>query len=221
MPADNMFDLHFPKGGVDVSRQAMSQPWRPGPPGVEGEPTRIYTTALARTVRAYDPITRRWRAGSGAALARYVGSPVVAGKLIQHLNTVVGVSSTAGTGTMQGSQLGRIVELVAVCQGRVFWASPTDDPDDRTLTESTNSASTTPPLSFAGVVRSTANNQKLWLVDGTRYRQYTPITHVVSDWAATAGSLPRVSGTTDGCRLITTYRGRNVLSGLIGDPANW
>lgn len=218
---DNYFDMHFPRGGMDVSRAAMSQPWRQGPPGVGGEPTRIYTTALARNARSFDPVTNRWRGGSRSGLAKYVSSPVVNGKLVQHLNTVVGVVPEAQE--VQGSQLGRVVEGIATCQGRLFWFSPTTDPADRVLTEATNSSSTTPPLNFAGLHRSAPNNQKLWIVDGDHYRKYTPITHVVSDWTATAGELPKatVDGVIYKARLICTYRGRTVLSGIIGDPQNW
>jgi hypothetical protein len=217
--ADNYFDLHFPRGGMDTSRAAMKQPWRPGPPGVGGEPTRIYTTSLARNVRSFDPITNRWRGGSRAGLKKYIANPVIAGWLIQHLKTVVGVSDSIGA-DMQGSQLGRVVEGIATCQGRVFWFSPTEDPDDRALTEATNSSSTTPPLNFNGLHRSSANNQKLYLVDGTHYRIYTPITHTVTDWTASAGSLPE-DGDGNTARLIATYRGSTVLSGLLGDPQNW
>lgn len=219
---EDYFDLHFPKGGVDISRQAMKQPWRDGPRRPDGEPTRIYTCASAVNVRAYSPSDLRIRGGSRGGLKKYVADPVIAGWLVQHLNTVVGVSSSgvSGSGTLQGSLSGRVVTVIAVCQGRVFYFLPADDPEDRVFAEATNNSSTTPPLNFSGVVESSANNQKLYLVDGARYRVYQPLVNTVSDWVATAGTLP-VDSDGNRARLITTWRGRTVLSGLLKDSANW
>ena len=219
MPDDTKYmDLHFPRGGVDRSKAAMSQPWRPGPAGPGGEPTRIYSSADAENCASFDPITERLRGGSRGGLLKWVSNPAVSGWLIQHLNSIAAVGSV-GAG-MQGSQLGRVVEVIATCQGRVFWVSPTEDPDDRALTEATNNSSTTPPLSFSGLHRSAPNNQKLYLVDGSRYRVYTPITHTVTDWTATAGTLP-VDADGNTARLISTYRGSTWLAGVEGDPGNW
>lgn len=218
MPANEIYrDLHFPKAGLDLSRSAMAQPWRQGPPGPDGAPTRVYTSAKELNVRGYDPFTRRLRGGSRCGLSMYVNGAAVDGWLIQHLNTVVGVDPEDA---VQGSQLGRVVTGIAVCQGRLFSFQPADDLADRTLTEATNSADTDPPMNFSGIVSSSADNQKLYLVDGTHYRFYTPATNVVDDWTASAGSLPEGSDS-DTARLITTWRGRIVLSGLITDSQNW
>lgn len=218
MPANEQLqDLHFPKGGVELSKAAMSQPWRPGPPRPGGEPTRIYTCADAENVRTFDPLTDRMRGGSRACLGRWCQNPVIAGWLIQHLNTVTGAEAVP----LQGSQSGRVVTGVAVCQGRVFWFEPADDPTLRVITEATNSSSTTPPLNFSGLVRSAPNHQKLWLVDGTHYRRFTPITNIVDDWPLTAGIAHPRDSSSNGARLIALWRGRIVLSGLLLDGANW
>lgn len=214
MPAEERIsDLHFPKAGIDVSRAFSSQPWRQGPTLSDGEPTRVYTCADAVNVRGFDPLTRRFRGGSRIGLARYVNSPVIAGWLVQHLNTVVGVEEDVAA---QSSLLGRVVTGIAVSQGRVFWF----EPGGSVLTEATNSSATNPPLNFTGLVQSAANNQKLYLVDGVHYRIFTPITNVVSTWTATSGTLP-VDGSGNTARLITTWRGRTVLSGLLEDSQNW
>lgn len=222
MPPEQLRDLHYPKGGIDVSRSAMSQPWREGPPNPDGEPTRIYTAPIAVNTRGYDPLTSRLRGGSRVGLARYVEDPVVADWLVQHLATVTGVdhSGVSGSGTLQGSLSGRVVTGIAVSQGRVFSFQPVDELSTRSFTEATNNSSTTPALNFTGIVDSSPNNQKLWMVDGQHYRVYQPIVNTVSDWTATAGSLP-VDTDSNTCRLITTWRGRTVLSGLLEDAQNW
>lgn len=216
-PEGRPADLHYPKGGIDRSRQVARQPWRPGPRRPDGEPTRIYTTHEAVNVRGYDPLTRRFRGGSRCGIGHYLDSAVVAGWHVQHLASI---ANTDSTGMVQSSLLGRLVTGIAVSQGRVF----SFQPGGTSFTEATNAASTTPPLSFSGVMQSAPNNQDLWIVDGTRYRVYSPLTpaNTISDWTTTAGSLPRADGyPTEGCRLITTWRGRTVLSGLLHDPANW
>lgn len=214
---ENFQDLHFPKGGIDRSRAAQSQPWRQGPPRFDGEPTRIYTCHDGVNVRGFDPLSSRFRGGSRIGLKRYCPSPAVAGWIVQHLNTVVGVEVGVAT---QTSQLGRVVTGIAVSQGKVFWFEPADDPADRVLTEATNNSATTPPLNFTGVMDSSPNNQKLYIVDGVHYRYFVPITNTVETWTATAGTLP-VDGSGNRARLITTWRGRTVLSGLIDDSQNW
>lgn len=214
-PTEQYQDIHFPKGGIDLSRAAMAQPWRQGPV-VDGEQTRIYTCAVAENVRSFDSIARRIRGGARSGLSRYISAAPIPGWLVQHLNTVVGVDPN---NVSQTSQLGRVVTGILVCQGRVFTFEPSYAPPVAT-TEATNSSSSTPPLNFSGIVSSAPNNQKLWMVDGTHYRRFTPITNVVDNWTASAGTIP-VDGSGNGCRLITTWRGRTVVSGLVGDPANW
>lgn len=54
-----------------------------------------------------------------------------------------------------------------------------------------------------------------YFVDGTFSRDYNNTTNAVSAWVATDGTLPA------GARLIALYRGRIVLSGVVGDPHNW
>lgn len=219
MPPEVYQNLHFPKGGVDKSRRAMMQPWRQGSPDSDGTPTRIYTSADALNVRGYSPTDLRIRGGARGGTVRYVTDPVIRGWLIQHLNTVVGIDPGV---TLQGSLSGRVVTGIAVSQGRVFSFQPTDDPADRAFTEATNNSATTPALNFSGVVYSSANNQKLYLVDGVHYRFYQPIVNIVDDWVATAGSLPTAGvSSAPNARLITTWRGRTVLSGLADDSANW
>lgn len=60
---------------------------------------------------------------------------------------------------------------------------------------------------------------RMYLVDGTNYKILDTTTNTVSAWTPTAGTLPIVAS--DTCRLIASYRGRIVLSGLYTDPQNW
>lgn len=212
---DTYLDLHYPKGGVDVSRPFSNQPWRQGPRRADGEPTRIYTSADSENCRSYDPLTQRFRGGSRVGLSRYITNPLVAGWMVQHLNTVVGVREDVAE---QSSLLGRVVTGVAVSQGKVFWFEPGVD----ALTEATNNSATTPPLNFTGVMMSAPNNQKLYIVDGVHYRYFVPITNTVETWTETTsgGTMPS-DGQGNTARLIATYRGSTVLSGLLEDSQNW
>lgn len=85
---ESFTDLHFPKAGVDVSQPFWAQPNRPLP---NGEYAR--TTADALNVRTYEPALNRDRGGSRAGLVKWIDTPVVAGYIIQHLNTIGLVSS--------------------------------------------------------------------------------------------------------------------------------
>ncbi len=72
----------------------------------------------------------------------------------------------------------------------------------------------------ANVIRADDNAGLLYFADGTNYKKYDPTTNTVSAWTASAGSLPTdTSGNKP--RLIVTWNGRTVLSGLPGDGQNW
>lgn len=116
----------------------------------------------------------------------------------------------------QTSQSDRVVTLVAVNQGVVQIANI----GGSLWAPAFNQTGTT--LSTTGVVRSAANNQKLWFADGTTWAYYDPSKNSVLSWTASAGSLPGSNlSPVSYPRLICTWRGRTVVSGLIGDPQNW
>lgn len=116
----------------------------------------------------------------------------------------------------QQSQSGRVVTLVVVSEGNVYVANA----GDTTWTTPTNNSATTPALNDSGIMQSAPNNQKLYIVDGTHFRYYVPLTNSVETWTATAGTLP-VDDQNNAPRLICTWRGRTVVSGLLRDPQNW
>ena len=84
-------------------------------------------------------------------------------------------------------------------------------------------------------VRMTVDFGKVYFCDGTNagYRIYDPVANTVSSWTAAvaasgAGTLPTNNPAgplapinTLGCTIITTWRGRVVMSGLASDPQNW
>ncbi len=110
------------------------------------------------------------------------------------------------------SSSGRVILLVAVSDGDVLindggptWHSPTGG---------TNALS-----SSVNVVRSAVNVQKLWFADGTNWVYYDPSDDTIHTWTATAGSLP-VDSSSNKPRLICTWNGRTVLSGLLKDETS-
>lgn len=131
---------------------------------------------------------------------------------------------------MQQSQSGRVVTVVTVSQGNVIVANA----GDTVWTPAINLSGETPALNFTGLMYSSANNQKLWFADGTNYVYYDPSVNTVFPWTigiyqpgdtgGTPGSqkgvLPR-DNQGNAPRLICTWRGRIVLSGLLNDPQNW
>jgi sugar lactone lactonase YvrE len=59
----------------------------------------------------------------------------------------------------------------------------------------------------------------VYFVDGTNYVVHNAAGDTTLTWTATAGTLPVNSTAT--ARLIALYRGRLVLSGVVGDDHNW
>lgn len=200
MLPESFADLHYPVGGIDLSRPFDRQP--------RG------TTPDAINARCHDVAANSARGGSRSGLDRYVADAVVAGWLVQEINTLT-VHGEPGE-DMQTSSAGRIVYLVSVSQGDVYYTTAGDD----TWTLATNNTGNTPPLNFTGIVRSAPNNLKLYFADGVNWVYFDPRTQSVETWEATFGALP-VDSDDNTPRLICTWRGRTVLSGLIEDPHNW
>lgn len=202
---DTVEDIHFPKAGVELACPAWKQPARK----VAGEYAR--TTRQGKNVRGYEAALQRLRGGSRPGLVKHIAAPLVAGWVVQHLQTV----TTAGTG-VETNQSGRLVYCVAVSQGNVYTATP----GDTSWTAPTNNTGRSPPLNFTGLMQSAANNQKLYFADGVNWTYYDPHAQTVENWTASAGTLPAdEAGNTP--RLIATWRGRTVLSGLLLDQQNW
>lgn len=210
---DESKDLHFPKCGVDRSAGFGKQPARQI---LGGEYAR--TTYLGQNVRAFGPDTLRVRGAARPGLSKWIAPTVTGGTwIVQGLSALVtnGIDPPGG-GMPQQSQSGRVVTLIAVSQGTLSVANA----GDTSWTTPTNNTGETPALNITGFIQSAQNNQKMWLVDGINYAYYAPVTNTVEAWTATAGSLP-VDSDNNTARLICTWRGRTVLSGLLKDPQNW
>lgn len=78
----------------------------------------------------------------------------------------------------------------------------------------------TPFNPSVSVIRGAANQGNMWFVDGTNFTYYDPLQNAVLPWVASQGQLP-VDEKNNAPRLIETWRGRTVLSGLPDDPQNW
>lgn len=207
--------IHFPKAGIDRSGPFGRQPARQV---IGGEWAR--TCYLGNNVRAYDLATGRLRGASRAGLTRIVADRPTGSTqwIIQELNTIVTTGTTEpGGGVPQTSNSGRVVTLVAVSQGNVYILNA----GDTAWTTPTNSSATTPALNVSGVMQSAQNNQKLYIVDGTHYRVYTPATNAVTTWTASNGGTLPTDSSSNAARLICTWRGRTVLSGILKDAQNW
>lgn len=205
---ESFADLHFPLAGVDLSSGFGKQPRRP-----VGSGEYARTTPLGQNVRAFEPSSKRARGGQRAGLARYVAARASGSNFIQGLASLVGAGYTAPGGGVQSSQSGRVVTLVAVAGGNVVVA----DAGASSWTAVTNG---TAALNSSGVVMSAVNNQKLYFADGTNWKYYDPALNSVLPWTASAGALP-VDSAGNKPRLIATWRGRTVLSGLLKDGQNW
>lgn len=210
-PQENFIDLHFPAGGMDLSRPFYKQM----PRDIGGKYAR--TTPYGKNVRGYEAINERNRGGSRAGLVKWAPTAPVSGWILQNLATIVNVGiNPPGGGAVQASQSGRVVTLVAVSQGNVYVMNA----GDTTWTEPTNSTGETPPLNLTGIVRSTCHNQIMYFADGVNRVKYTPATNILSLWTPTAGAFPEdASGNYP--TLICTWRGRIVQSGIEDDPHNW
>lgn len=205
---EQLKDLHFPKAGIDLSKGFNQQPNRPV---FNNEYAR--STPVGVNVRGFAAQTGRLRGGSRSGLVKYLSTqPGGATWVTQGLSTIV----TDNGVSMQLNQSGRVVTLVAVSQGNVYSAQP----GATSWTLATNNTGENPPLNASGVVYSAANNQKLWFADGVNYAYYDPSINTVQPWLSSQGTLP-VDSANNTPRLICTWRGRTVLSGLILDPQNW
>lgn len=224
-------DWHFPKCGIDRAAAFNKQPNRPVPN------TGVYarTTRAGINVRTWEQATTRERGCSRPGMVKWIATPPglplpspgpdddpqsanpLGAFVIQSLEVLVATGYTpSGSHAVQNSQSGRVVTLVAVSLGQVFWALP----GDTTWSTAVNNTGESPPLNITGIVYQTSHSQKLWFVDGVNYVTYDPKANSLTTWTATAGQLPFDTGG-NFARLICTWRGRIVLSGLLDDPQNW
>lgn len=213
MPSQEIpITLHFPKAGMSIAQAFGKQPARQVDGGEYARTSRFLLNA-----RGFDPALRRTRGASRPGIAKYIAqqftSLVVAGVecFIQHLNTIV----TTGSAAVQASQFGRVVSTVVVVEGELYRLLPGAIAFDTV----TNNTGNTPAMNETGLIRSAANSQKLWMLDGVNNVVYSPNLNTAELWTTTAGALPIDSDGNYGT-LICNWRGRIVIAGVEGDPQN-
>ena len=202
-------DIHFPFAGINVISPVYKQP---NQPAVNGDYAR--TVAIGINVRSFDH-TERSRGGSRQGITRYVNAlPGGVNYITQGLGilTTTGINAPGG-GNVQQSNSGRLVLLIAVSQGNV-WTVPAGE---TSYTQATNLTGETPPLNATGLVYSASNNQLQFFADGINQCYYDPTDNSVHTWTPTDGIFP-ADASNNKPRLICTWRGRTVLSGILKDP---
>lgn len=169
----------------------------------------IFLAGKSDGFRQTDGIATIW----GIPTAKVASSP---GDMTatNHTGSGVDVVNT-GSGVLVGGAAGtynRAVSLVGVAGGtvKVAYAGAW-----RAVTNGSGALSATAP-----VIRSAENQGKIYYVDGTNAKYYDPALNSVETWSATSGALPTDSAG-NRPRLICTWRGRTVLSGLPLDGQNW
>ena len=186
------FDLPWPSGGLIESTAYESQPRE--------------STVDCQNVRAYEPSTGRSRGGQRAGLVKHADARTADGK-VQTLGQVV-----ARTTPSDQNEVGaRSVVSYAVTNGTVakFTSSAFT-----TATNGSSALSSSVPVIFSSQLFGV-----VYFADGTNEKKWTASTNTVATWSASAGSLPTQGSNKP--RLIETWRGRIVCSGISTDPHNW
>lgn len=188
-------ELPFPSKGINANMGEEKQP--------------PLTCRGALNVRGFDPRAQKFRGAQREGTYDYFNAAINTTEEIQDLNTVF-QASTATTGSLDV----RTIKGVVVSNGTVkHWTVGAF-----TLATATNGsgalASNDTPVIF-----SAEHTGHLYFADGANSKRYVASSNTVEAWSPSAGSLPANGG--ERCRLICTWRGRIVMSGLRGDEHNW
>jgi len=159
-----------------------------------------------QNVRAFEPATGRARGAQRAGLAKYSSARIADGQ-VQEIGHVVARAVPTG----QTALTQRTIVPYVITNGTVatFNTSSTT-----TATNGSGALSTTAPVIFSSQLDGV-----VYFADGANEKQWTASTNTVAAWAESAGTMPVSSGNRP--RLIETWRGRIVLSGVKGDDHNW
>ena len=186
------FDMPWPVKGLIEST------------GFENQPRG--STVDCQNVRAYDPGTGRSRGGQRAGLTKYVNARTASGKVQD-----IGQVATRSTPSSQSEIGARTVYSYAVTNGTVARFNTSGF---TTASGGSSALSSSVPFVFSSDLFGT-----VYFADGSSVKKYTPSSNAVSTWTASSGSLPADSSNKP--RLIETWRGRIVQSGISSDPHNW
>jgi hypothetical protein len=250
MPAGNQKTFSFPSAGIDVSGaycrqkprqiigqngglqvQPASQQPMLGGYDLNAQPDVnmwASSTVSGINVRGYDPLLNRRRGGSRQGMSQFIPAQPNDESIIQNINYLI------GTPGMQQNASGRVVTLVTVQNGNVYYALSGDT--SWTATTNYTSPLTSPPLNFTGIMQSAVLNQILWFADGQHWVNYSPLgqalnqftypVNSVNTWAPSSqdllgnpiSSVLPVDNNGNLPRLICNWRSRICLAGLLLDP---
>lgn len=161
------------------------------------------TTVDCQNVRGFDPSTGRLRGGSRAGHTKYNSSTVNSSNAVQYIDQVSVGSAVSGNTV-------RTTYNVAVAGGTVKLFT---SGSFTTATNGSAALDTTSPFLWGSELFGV-----IYFADGVNAKKWTAATNTVAAWTPSAGSLP---ASTSKPRLICTWRGRIVLSGVVGDDQNW
>lgn len=179
---------------------------------VSGQPVVIESRVLASRLAVHvndgaDPILERSIASGQAIVNRYGFANTTSG--------VAGVEDARVTKAqvceLQANVQGRSDVGIWVAGGEV-WAAVGDGSITRVASG---------VFRQTGQVSLAVDRQTVYGVDGQNAKKIDAVALEVSDWTATAGSLPGASdpGTTT-ARVVTAHRSRLLLAGMENDPQN-
>lgn len=198
----------MPKGLEDVSRQVdMAFPMRGVDVSLSYQRQSRGTTPYARNVRYFDSEFDRGRGGTRPGITKYINATAGSSDPVQLIDHTVMPGAFYSSTELDF----RAIYGLSVAGGNVRYFTPT--------------AYATPTNGDAALASDALTIQGVqagggyYFADGKNDKVYSIALTTVSTWTATAGSLPGSAGTR--CRLITLWRDRIVLSGLIDDPRNW
>lgn len=205
-------NLVFPLGGLHRRASSRQQP--------------PYTTVSCVNVRPFDVASAQERGGSRPGLTKVSASNLGAivglfpltyldgSGVRRHDLIYVGAGSL---GRVRGSTATATDGVLQTAEGVPILVGPDDE---EIIFASTVTASS--PVTSTGAYNAAAHNGKLYLADSV-LRAYDPVTGVVVNVAATAGTIPTAQP------LVCMYRDRIFLAGTNhlwyasrqGDPTDW
>lgn len=155
-----------------------------------------------------------WLIGKADTVARITGDGEYTVTWSRTVTGFSGYKLGAADGSQTASYLapsGRVTRLIGVSDGTVvsfdrFGTVP--------VTSGTNALARRRPVVFAAQLGT-----KLYFADGDNTKLYNAVTNTMATWTASAGTFP-VANSTQYPRLIENWRGRIMLSGIVGDPDN-
>jgi hypothetical protein len=204
-----LIDVPFPYGGM-ATEQSFSRPLQLGEQG------QIATTFSAQNIVPFNPVTGRQQGAQRSGLVNFHDNQADSGTglQIQDINSITVAKTTIPT---DGSLAYRSTTILAVADGDIVKLTSSGgyaDPAGGTGASALNSSDNSP------VVFSAVQLGVVYYVDGAVYKKYTASTDTVATWtASTAGTLPLSGSNT--AKLICSWGGRIVLSGVAGDEHNW